>query len=253
MNKTLPLLVFAFLAAAQPSRADDQRISVDVKAPFEPASAVGLIINETTTVQKVDAVISRSKDNGIVVSFPFRDSEIKDGAAATAMVIAEDGTMAFGEMKLIDSPESRRSLSEIPECPAEKIVTSGLEGQLGLLQSLLDVRTARRTNAQRQLQEFLTPEMIAKLSRLEKGFGLVNPTPLSARMSPLELNDRIIRITAALKDFRAAKQRAEEKAAAGAAAESGEPADGPPAEETPTEAAAEDVPADIPADAAAGN
>lgn len=199
----LSILAISAVAAAAES------ISVEVEAPFEPISAVGLIITETTTIQRTEATFSRGKDHRIVVSFPFRESETKNGAAATALVIGEDGTMVFGEMKPIESPEQRMVASDLPDCSPEKINSAGLESQLGLLQKLLDVRTARRATIQQQVQGILTPEFRTKLAKLETGFGLTRSSALSPELAPLELNDRLNRIIAALNDYRGAKRRVE--------------------------------------------
>ena len=212
-----------FLAAfgVTSAGAESNTIMIAVEAPFEPTSAVGLIINETATIQKTDATFSRGKHNEIIVAFPFREAEAKGGAMATAMVIAEDGMMAFGEMKPIESAEQRMVASELPDCPPEKMKTVGLESQMGLLQKLLDVRAARRANVQTQIKDLLTPEFRSQLEKLEKGFGYVNARPLSENLPPLELNERLSRITAALLDYRGAKKRAEaaQSAAAQAATE----------------------------------
>ncbi|MFM1847664.1 MAG: hypothetical protein RL417_1138, partial [Pseudomonadota bacterium] len=158
-NRALLLTVLGLpLCVPLAAGADSDQIAVSVEAAFEPVSAVGLIINESTTLQKTNATFKRGKGNEVIVSFPFRSSETENGAMATAMVVAEDGMMAFGEMKPIASPEQRSLATEIPDCPPEKIKTVGMESQLGLLQKLLDVRAARRANVQMQLKELLNPE-----------------------------------------------------------------------------------------------
>jgi len=258
MSNRFFLLTQLVAASFSAALASADSISIEVDAPFEPVSAVGLIVTETATIQRTEATFSRGKDDRIVVSFPFRDSEAKNGATATALIIAEDGTMAFGEMKPFESPEQRMVPSELPDCPAEKIKTVGLESQLGLLQKLLDVRTARRASMQDQIKEILTPEFRSKLAKLEKGFGLSRSSPLSLDLPPLELSDRLNRIIAALNDFRGAKKRAEEaeSAQAEAAAQAANAAEAAaPAEDAPAagEEQAESVPPNLSEEALAGN
>jgi len=230
--------------------AADETVAVEVDAPFEPVSAVGLIMNGTTTTQKIDATFKRGRGDRLTVSFPVREAETRDGAMATALVIAEDGVMAFGEMKPIGTPDQRAVANDIPDCPPEKVVTVGLEGQLGLLESLLEVRSARRANSQQRLRELMTPELVAKLAKLEKGFGLSRSTPLAPDLPPLEVHERAVRIIAALKGFREAKRRAEQAAEASAATEAVE---APTAEEPAAPSSADDAPPGTSPEAAAGN
>jgi hypothetical protein len=245
---TVVLWAAAVSLASFPGRlhAADETVSVEVDAPFEPVSAVGLIINGTTTTQKIEATFKRGRGERLTVSFPVREAETKEGAMATALVIAEDGVMAFGEMKPIGTPDQRAVASDIPDCPPEKLVTTGLEGQLGLLESLLEVRTARRANSQQRLREILTPELVAKLAKLEKGFGLARPSALSANLPPLEVHERSVRISAALKGFREAKRRAEQASEANTAA-------APSAAEPATPSPADDETLGLTPEAAAGN
>lgn len=256
MNKRSIVAGLMCLLVAPTAKADS--ISVSVDAPFEPVSAVGIIVNETTTIQKTEATFTRGRDDQVVVTFPYRDSEIGSGAAVTAMIIAEDGTMAFGEMRPLESQEHRVATGELPDCPAEKIATAGLESQMGLLQKLLDVRTARRANVQQQLKEILDPEFRTKLAKLEKGFGLSRSTSISATLSPLELHERLTRIIAALNDYRGAKKRADDaqNAAAEAAAQKSAANEAAPQSEEldpPADAGAEAAPPNVSEEGFAGN
>ncbi|MFM1848309.1 MAG: hypothetical protein RL417_1783, partial [Pseudomonadota bacterium] len=95
----------------------------------------------------------------------------------------------------------------------------------------------------------LNPEFRIQLAKLEKGFGYVRTTSISADLPPLELHERLTRIIAALNEYRGAKKRAE-----AAESESAEAAAAAATEGASPEAVADEaLPPGIPEDAAAGN
>lgn len=59
------------------------------------------------------------------------------------------------------------------------------------LQTLIDVRTTKQEELQKQLRELLTPETIEKLNSLEQKLGLSYPTPIRVTTAPDELTKRV--------------------------------------------------------------
>jgi len=208
MSKRLPaLLLGAIVAMGVAARsATAESIAIDIETPLEPAAAVGLLITPTKVTEKPGAQSER-RGRHIVVSFPVGSSEVNDDTVATAFVLAEDGQMIFGPVKPLRADVPRESLAALPTCPGEKTVLPALDSQFGLLQSLVDVRAQRRENLLSQVRSIMTPEFRERVARLEQGFGLAGPTPLSADTHPLEIIDRVNRLLSAIRRYREARAR----------------------------------------------
>ena len=191
------------LTLSAPLAAED-RIEIDVHTALNPAKAIGLVISEHGTEQRTGADISwrRVNSDTIIVSVPLGQSDRAAGTVISALVMDEHGGTAFGNNKAADVPELSGSIYSLPNCPGPKI-SPAIETQGSLLQSLLEVRSARRTKLQGQLNSVLQGELSGRLTKLERGFGMNHCEALSGDLPPLELEDRLARLVQTITNYRA--------------------------------------------------
>jgi len=176
----------------------DNLVEVDVRARFDPIAAVGLIMMDGKTRQVPQARMKQIGDD-IVVSFPYNSSEL-DGRV-TAMVVSNDGELAFGSVKPIRY--NKYSRHSIPACADEiPSSTSGVESQLALLESLVQIRSERRATYRDNLAKELSGDFLKRLQDLESGLGLQPESELSADFEPVELADRLSRLKNAIRQFK---------------------------------------------------
>jgi hypothetical protein len=190
-------------------RAEDF-VDIDVNTSITPSSALGLIISETGTTQRGGEEISwqRTTPGNLVVRVPVTNSERAKGAIVTAMVMDKDGAVAFGSNKSARLQELSPAIFSLPACPRRK-APANIDTQGALVQSLMDVRAARRGNLQRRATTALQGELLNKLVRLERGFGLARAEPLDGSLHPIELEDRLGRLLQAVTNYRSKREAGE--------------------------------------------
>ncbi len=196
------LLVTAFFLAST-AAAEPRTVTFDVETPLEVITGVGLLLTPGKVIQKEGIEILKGEKGTVRARFSYDSVEVTDDTLASVMLFTSEGDVAVGTMKRVSSP----LLSEIPVCPPVKSVAATAANQLGLFQSLVSVRSARRENAAARVREFMKPDFIVTLEKLEKGFGFTYSKELSPDLGPLELIDRLSRIVNAIKNYRSTKPK----------------------------------------------
>ena len=204
--------VTLILHSSTPLRASaaEQLMEVQVNTPIEPTSATGLLISSTRVIQKANATLQRTT-HGLVVRFPIEPSELDGDTMASAVVLAEDGQTAFGDMRPATIPAARSSYLSSPDCPAEQVRDVSTQSDLALFESLAEIRSQRRAVQVQKVSLMLGGEFLDRLRALERGFGLTYPRPLSAELPPVELIDRLRRLQVAIQSYKRAKPAAPSK------------------------------------------
>lgn len=185
--------------------AQNRTIEVNVIANFIPDMAVGLLMSSGRTIQLPNARVEQVGEERLTVSIPYDPKDLESGAMATALLVGPNGEIAFGDVKQITGSISAKSFLSLPECKKEIDVPEGMNDQIGVLQSLVEIRAARREAHQHQLEINLSGPFLEKLRRLEKGFGLEHSIPLSPRLNSFELIDRLSRLATAIKNYQNSK------------------------------------------------
>lgn len=183
---------------------EEQRITFEVKSSIEPSTAVGLIMNSDGIVQKPGAEITKESPGVLKVSFLIDSGDIKPNTFASAIVYSSEGDMALSSVRALQA----NAILEVPVCPPEPVVVQNVSNQIGLLQSLVSVRGARRENAKARVKELLSGDLLETIKKLEKGFGISFNSEISSDIHPLELIDRLTRVLHAIKNYRAGKPAA---------------------------------------------
>ncbi len=188
-----------------------KNIHVDIEAPFEPAALVGLILTTKGSIEQPVSNFKRAKPGIIVAAVPYHEEELPRDAMVTAVAMSAQGEVAFGNVRPIFSPDSRDSFSEIPQCTPQRVSKAALEGQLSLLESIVEVRAQRRGVLQVQIAQTMTDEFVARLNKLERGFGLSRPADMRSDMNAVELVDRLSRLLEAMKTYQNSIKKSEAK------------------------------------------
>jgi len=199
----LVLLPCALLVPMEDARAQNI-VEVDVKTSFSPVAAVGIIMVEGETRQETLVKLEQVNENNLTVSFPFTKSDLDKHATVSAIVVSEDGELAFGSVKPVRY--NLGSVHSIPQCKdGSQVSTAGLESQVALLESLLQIRSERRSTYQANLNKELSGDFLNRLKELESGLGLQVYPELSPDSEPVELTDRLSRLKNSIQQFKARK------------------------------------------------
>lgn len=186
--------------------AQDRIIEVNVAGNFRPTGSQGILITSQGIINKPVVKVENLNTEMMVVSIPYTPQEIAEGAYATAVLFGPDGESAFGDVKLITDSLSTKSFYNMPECSSDAQIPEGLNQQVGLLESLVAIRVARREGHLLRLDKIFDSEFIEKLKRLEKGFGLRYNKALSKELTSFELVDRLSRLSNAIKNYQSTKK-----------------------------------------------
>lgn len=206
---TLVLVIAATLMCAAPVLGQTKKVRVVVESSFEPASAVGLLISKNGTTERLDATFEKVAENRWAVSFPFRKEELEVDTTASAILVSSDNELAFGNVQRIGKENLSSALLSLPACKNETTLGSSVAGQFALVESLIGVRSERRTVWKQVLEQELDDDTINKLSQLEVRLGLDRPVAIGREMPPLVLLERLTRIRSAIKQLKAEKARRE--------------------------------------------
>lgn len=202
------IFIGVIILVTESSYAQNRTIEVNVTANFVPELALGLIMSGGKTEQVLNARTEQIGEERLLISFPYDPQKIETGTLASAMLVGPNGELAFGDVKMITGSLSAKSFLTLPECSKEIDVPEGLNDQIGVLQSLVEIRAARREAYQHQLELTLSGPFLEKLRRLEKGFGLEHAIPLSPNLNAFELTDRLSRLATAIKNYQNNKNSA---------------------------------------------
>ena len=196
----LSLMLCAALGptASFAEKVHDKVVEIAVTMQADPKSALGILMSSSGNVQVPVKAIERVNDSTVVVSVPYDDSSAARDTMVTAMILSEDGTPFFGGVRPLFAPDSKESSLHIPNCAPEKISEAAMQGQLSLLESLVEVRSQRRGVAQVKVAQVLDGKFLSDLKKLEHGFGFNYSQELSSDLNPVELIDRLSRISEAV-------------------------------------------------------
>lgn len=203
MNKII-ISLFLFLVSAGISLAEQSQIAqVEVEAIFDPSFGVGLLISSQGTISKPIKKTEKSSVPGrMLVSFEYLPSEIKNDTMATAMLeYLVEGTRAtiFANLRPIFSTENKNSYLDTPACPSDKQTIKIASDSYGTLQGLIELRQEKKNLSKQEVQSLMSGRFLRQLDQLEVDFGLGRVEPLDAGLHPVELIDRLQRLSTGLK------------------------------------------------------
>ena len=190
------------LLAATPSFAEGKQLTFDIETSITPLSGMGLIMDSTGTHTFTDIELSTPKTNTVRAKFTVPDGSAGKDALASVVVFASDGATAFSTVRSLQSI----TLPKLPECPKKEAVMLTDQNQVGVLQSLVTIRSDRRDTARAKVLQQLNPDYLERLKKLEKGFGLPSEPALSGDLPPVVLVDRLNRILNAVRNYRSNKK-----------------------------------------------
>ncbi|RMG45272.1 MAG: hypothetical protein D6719_00440 [Candidatus Dadabacteria bacterium] len=204
MKTVLGLLLFlTFLFAPLRLAAEPYSIEVNIPVDREPQVAIGLLMNEKTTIQKPNAKIVHTRSGMTTAVFTVDSSEITPLSSASAMVIYDDGSFAFGDIRKLSPGKPVFMRANLPDCPAPEVkVDATLYGQRALLEQLVKIRRERIAFAKRKIAELLANGYDRKLLKAEVSFGLLRKPVISPEDNSVELVDRLSRLLAATKTYK---------------------------------------------------
>lgn len=196
MIKSRLLSILIICLYSQFAFADDIEINVHTRS--EPKAALGIFFSSGKVVQQPNTSFERLTPEIVVVKMPYEISNLPSASPfATAYLLTADNEIVFGDIRLVSAADSSESFWRIPICSPDQTATKTqmpLPEQLNYLESLLQVRAKKRDVAQKLLAEKLTPELLSRLQKLEKGFGTNAELALSADLSALEIVERLSRL-----------------------------------------------------------
>lgn len=192
--------------------AEQQTAFVTVEAGFEPVSSVGLLISPDNPAQQIlGNQVEQTYAGVFTVSFPYDPEQTVYGTLATAMLLSAEGEFAFGNLTMLPPAGQQISNEPVPACPPPE-GDARFHNSMSILSRLIKNRTERRNNRMEYLERVLDQDLLDKLVKLEKMFGLDGSGQLSTDMNPVELVDRLTRIHSALKTWAIHKQKRKEAA-----------------------------------------
>lgn len=198
-----------FSDASANAAKSERSIEIVVETVDTPKSSVGLIMSPTGTKQRLDVTPKQLRPGVWVVNVPYSEKEIADDTTATAILVSEAGNMTFGQVRSIQPRESGAAFVSIPDCVEESTGGSAaVGGQFALIQSLVDVRAARRAYAHKKVGLILSKDFLERLRKLEKGFGMARTSELGPDLPPTEVIDRLSRLINAVKIYNSRKEAA---------------------------------------------
>ena len=200
---TAPLyIIFYSLILSSTLQAESNKLHFSFPASFDPISGVGFLMSAsgTKTIYPIEVA---SKDGVVVAGFSVDKKDLPSDAMASVAVFSSEGQI---EVSKIQSA-SRITLPRLQQCPQKQAVQIEPQSQLGVLQSLVAIRTARRDTARQKIDQMLTPALLERLIKLEKGLGLTSEPPLSSSLPALALRDRLHHLLQAVKNYRSASKK----------------------------------------------
>jgi hypothetical protein len=200
------LLILFITTACVPVFSQDRTIEINVPGNFRPVGSQGILMVKDSIISKPVIKVENLANQNMLVSIPYSPEEIEEGGLATAMLFGPAGEIAFGDVKMITDSASTKSFYSLQTCNTAPQVPSSLNQQVGLLESLVAIRAARREAHQLRLKQVLNSAFVEKLKRLEKGFGLHYGESISENSNSFVLLDRLSRLSNAIKNYQSAKK-----------------------------------------------
>ncbi|MCB0354537.1 MAG: hypothetical protein KDD64_13465 [Bdellovibrionales bacterium] len=200
------LCLFAFCGAGS-LRAETA--SVFVPAVANPQQAVALVYSPTGLSQRSATKMLPGKDGSVLVTFDYSKQDVRNGAFATVMVLNEDGSASFSNTVMLEQNEQGVSAdfrAKLAQCSAQRLGEIR-HNQQGLFESLIDIREKRVLNTRSQLEQIGNEQTIAKLRKLEQGFGFTYPQELSLSLPPAELAGRLDQLKHSIEAYQFYKSR----------------------------------------------
>lgn len=190
------LLGVSAVAPMQAAWAESVTVSVDLPIIGEPRSVTGIALGPTLEMIK-SVSLKRFSAGALTATFNVPDKS----TAVLAMAEMEDGSTIFGDTRLVSTAQTTPSLASIPECSVAGVIKAD-PSQRGLMESLVEIRTARRDVIKNRINTILSGATLEKARKLEELFGLARSEPLTAELPPTQIIDRVSRLTAAIKSYR---------------------------------------------------
>lgn len=191
-------MLLSFFTISQ-AYAEQQTLTFTVETAIEPITGVGLLMKQNGVVQKPGVQFSRVDKGVWKASFSAEAAELEQYAFASVMLLSSEGDIASSSVRSLKAVTG----PGIPKCPPHQAVVLTADTQIGVLQSLVSVREARRDNARARVNEMMKDDFLETLKKLEKGFGLSRASELNPSLPPVELVDRLSRILNAIRNYRA--------------------------------------------------
>jgi hypothetical protein len=207
MKKLLSILIGIYGGALATSEVHAQaQIQVHVQTAGTPKSVLGLVVSKRTVLSQpvaLEQLVTTAAGRGSLLVPVTVDASTPPDSVVSALVMNDDGTIAIGDVRPVIEASLGASYLQLPDCPAERAETGDVPGKLGLLDSLVKLRTDLRAKYVEELQRQLTPDLAARLIRLEELFGIQQHPPLAADLPPAVLADRLSRLMESVENYRA--------------------------------------------------
>jgi hypothetical protein len=182
--------------------AEPRELTFELTVPFSPLSGLGVIMDVASTKTISNVSIKPVRDGVYQAKFTVPEDGVSKEALASVALFSSDGQMTFSTVQLIQS-----TLFQMPPfCGKKDPVQLSTQNQIGVLQSLVSIRSARRDTAKAKIAQQLNSNYIQRLNKLERGFGLPIAPDLSAEMAPADLIERLSRIVNAVRNYRTTKK-----------------------------------------------
>ena len=204
MLQRLLLSFSALLLVATAAHAERVEVTLDTK--LEVRSAIGLLLSSQGAQQVRETDVHQASEILKLVSFPYLPDKVTPDTVASALVVLEDGSIAFANVRpILKGQRDAKSFASLPDCEPEEATRVSVHDQFGLFESLVEIRSARREVNQIKIKKILAGPFLEKLKRLERGFGLAHPDELSADLPAAELVDRLSRLATAIRSYNRSK------------------------------------------------
>ena len=200
------ILLIALIASPGISYAQSQLVELSSQLSFKPINASVILMNtggsKTLSNTKLKNVAGNIYSALVEIPEAYKEKEV----FASALFIGENGTFAMSDVIKV-TRDSGQSYLSLPVCDlAQDIaIDASTAGQIGLLESLEEIRLARRSLLRKKLAELLTPEFQERLVKIESGFGLNSANALSSDLAPFEILNRLERVKNSLAAYQQTK------------------------------------------------
>jgi hypothetical protein len=196
-----------FQQASATATEEPLKVQVELEGAVQPQQYVGLLLSADKVLQKKITSSEKSATGSILLTFSYLPSEVAPDSVASAYAISEDGRVAMAHVRPLFPEASPEALLALPTCPPEKVATGSIKPeQRGVLETLIEFRAARRELARDSVRRMMDGTFLEDLRQLEAKLGLGRVTPLSPELGPVELVDRLSRLTKALQNYQNIKE-----------------------------------------------
>ncbi|MCB0319105.1 MAG: hypothetical protein KDD56_10140 [Bdellovibrionales bacterium] len=205
-KNTIKLLVIA-LFLTNYGYAESFTIKISEKLDFKPSKASMMLLNaENSTI--VNDVELTEQDNKVFSAIAnIKDIDATD-IYASALFINQEGQFLMSDVVKVTGANTSSYLN-INTCdPSQGLtINETMQDQVGLLESLENIRLARRDFLKNKLSEILSTEFQERLLKIETGFGLNTSGSINSETNPFEILNRLERIKNSLNSYQQAKSK----------------------------------------------